>query len=59
MSPTALPCHLHGRESADLSKLQRMRDDRPWVMTNLKTGEGLDHIERFIIERGVLATARA
>jgi urease accessory protein len=27
---------------------QRMRGVRPWVMTNLKTGEGLDEVRRFI-----------
>jgi urease accessory protein len=27
---------------------QRMRGARPWVMTNLKTGEGLDQVRRFI-----------
>jgi len=37
---------------------RRMRGDRPWVMTNLKTSDGLDQVERFIVERGLLATAR-
>ena len=35
---------------------QRMRGDRPWVMTNLKTGAGTDQVERFIVERGALIT---
>jgi urease accessory protein len=38
---------------------QRMRGNRPWVMTNLKTGAGLDQVERFIVERGLLNSARA
>ena len=38
---------------------ERMRGGRPWVMTNLKSGEGLDRIERFIVERGALAAAPA
>jgi urease accessory protein len=38
---------------------QRMRGDRPWVMTNLKTGEGLDQVERFIVERGALNATTA
>jgi len=33
----------------------RMRGERPWVMTNLKTGEGLDTVVDFIAARGVLA----
>ncbi|HEU0202623.1 MAG TPA: urease accessory protein UreG [Burkholderiaceae bacterium] len=33
---------------------QRMRGQRPYVMTNLRTGEGLDNVVEFIVERGVL-----
>jgi urease accessory protein len=33
----------------------RMRGERPWVMTNLKTGEGLDTVVEFIEARGLLA----
>jgi urease accessory protein len=32
----------------------RMRGTRPWVMTNLKTGEGLDAVIDFIQQRGLL-----
>lgn len=32
----------------------RMRPDKPWVMTNLKTSEGLDEIIRFIERQGCL-----
>ncbi len=31
------------------------RKDRPFVMANMKTGEGAEEIERFILERGGLA----
>ena len=31
------------------------RHDRPFVMANMKSGEGADAIERFILERGGLA----
>ncbi|MCB1540118.1 MAG: urease accessory protein UreG [Rhodoblastus sp.] len=31
------------------------RRDRPFVMANMKSGEGADEIERFILERGGLA----
>jgi urease accessory protein len=36
---------------------RRMRGDRPFVFTNLKTGEGLDAIVRFIEERGMVMLA--
>jgi urease accessory protein len=34
---------------------RRMRGERPFVMTNMKTGKGLDRIEAFIRARGGLA----
>ncbi|HKO90236.1 MAG TPA: urease accessory protein UreG, partial [Polyangiaceae bacterium] len=33
----------------------RMRKDRPFVFTNLKTGEGLDRVVDFIVKQGALA----
>ncbi|MDE2577325.1 MAG: urease accessory protein UreG [Hyphomicrobiales bacterium] len=33
------------------------RKERPFVMTNMKSGDGVDAIERFILQRGGLATA--
>jgi urease accessory protein len=36
---------------------ERMRGARPWVMTNLKTGEGLDRVIEFIVTRGLLRAA--
>ncbi len=33
---------------------KKMRGDRPFVFTNLKTGEGLDLIDAFIIRAGML-----
>jgi urease accessory protein len=35
----------------------RMRGDRPFVMTNLKTGTGLDEVVQFIERQGVLTGA--
>jgi urease accessory protein len=38
---------------------RRMRGTRPFIMSNLKTGQGLDDIVRFIEERGGLAGSQA
>jgi urease accessory protein len=34
-----------------------MRRDRPFVMTNLKTLQGLPEVVRFIEQRGMLSSA--
>jgi urease accessory protein len=36
------------------SDTRRMRGERPWVFSNLKTGEGLDRIIAFIEREGML-----
>src|SRR5271167_2258427 len=36
---------------------RRMRGERPFVFTNLKTGQGLDVVVRFIEDRGMVALA--
>jgi len=41
------------------SDTQRMRGDKPYVFTNLKTGEGLQTIIDFVIHQGMLDTAEA
>lgn len=33
---------------------RRMRAERPFVFTNLKTGQGVDFVVQFIVERGML-----
>jgi urease accessory protein len=38
---------------------RKMRGERPFVFTNLKTGHGLETVVSFIIEKGVLGTGRA
>jgi urease accessory protein len=37
----------------------RMRVQRPFVFTNLKSGEGVDRVASFIIEKGGLARSAA
>ena len=40
---------------ADLAVMEqdtlRMRGDRPWCFTNLRTGEGLDSVEAFVLQQ--------
>ena len=40
---------------ADLAVMEHdtkcMRGDRPWCFTNLQTGEGLEHIEAFVLQQ--------
>ncbi len=38
---------------------RRMRGERPFVFSNMKTGQGLDDIVAFIRERGMLGEGRA
>jgi urease accessory protein len=38
---------------------RRMRGTRPFVFTNLKSGDGVDHIATFVIEQGGLAQSHA
>ena len=37
----------------------RMRVQRPFVFTNLKSGEGVDRVAGFVIEKGGLARSAA
>jgi urease accessory protein len=37
---------------------RRMRGERPFVFTNLKTGHGLDTVVKFVVERGMVGSAR-
>ena len=38
---------------------RRMRGERPFMFTNLKTRQGLEAITEFIIQRGMLGSGRA
>jgi urease accessory protein len=40
--------------AADTARMRPDAQRRPWVMTNLKTGEGLAEVARFIEHRGML-----
>jgi urease accessory protein len=40
------------------SDTRRMRQGRPFVFSNLRTGEGLETIARFVIQEGLLEEAR-
>jgi urease accessory protein len=37
---------------------RKMRGERPFVFTNLKTGHGVDIVVRFVIERGMVEATR-
>lgn len=38
---------------------KKMRGERPFVFTNMKTGQGLDQVIEFIVEQGMLGRAAA
>ena len=38
---------------------RKMRGERPFVFTNLKTGQGVEAIVRFVIERGMVGAAKS
>jgi urease accessory protein len=37
---------------------RKMRGERPFMFTNLKTGDGVDRVQAFIVEKGLLDVAR-
>ena len=52
---------LHARTNLEVMERDalRMRVKRPFIFTNLKSGEGVDQIAGFVIEKGGLAKSAA
>jgi urease accessory protein len=55
INKTDLAPHVGASLAVMESDARRMRGDRPFVFTNLKTGAGVDTVVEFVIERGMLA----
>ena len=55
INKTDLAPHVGASLAVMDSDARRMRGERPFVFTNLKTGEGGDAVVAFVIERGMLA----
>ena len=54
INKTDLAPHVGASLEVMASDATRMRGERPFVMTNLKSGAGLDDIVDFVVERGML-----
>ncbi len=57
INKTDLAPHVGADLSVMAADTQRMRGARPYVMTNLKTRDGLAEVVRFIETRGMLTPA--
>jgi urease accessory protein len=55
INKTDLAPHVGANLDVMASDTKRMRGERPFVMTNLKTQQGLDQVVRFIERQGLLA----
>jgi urease accessory protein len=55
INKTDLAPHVGASLPVMASDARRMRGERPFVFTNLKTGEGVDAVVAFVVERGMLA----
>ena len=59
INKTDLAPHVGASLAVMESDARRMRGERPFVFTNLKTGTGVDTVMEFVISRGMLAQPRA
>ncbi|WP_370306537.1 urease accessory protein UreG [Sinimarinibacterium flocculans] len=59
INKTDLALHVGANLDVMAHDAARMRGALPFVMTNLKTGQGVDDIIAFIVDRGMLATGAA
>ncbi len=57
INKTDLAPHVGANLDIMASDTRRMRGDKPFVMCNLKTGEGLDQIVDFLIREGLFKAA--
>lgn len=57
INKTDLAPHVGANLDIMAADTRRMRGDKPFVMCNLKTGEGLDQIVEFLIREGLFKTA--
>lgn len=57
INKTDLAEHVGASLDVMQSDTLRMRDDAPFVFTNLKTGEGIDIVCTFLVEEGLLSEA--
>lgn len=55
INKTDLAPHVGASLAVMESDARRMRGDRPFVFTNLKTGAGVDTVVEFVVDRGMLA----
>ncbi len=56
INKTDLAPHVGASLDVMAADTRRMRPNRPWVMTNLRSGDGLAEVVRFIETRGLLVT---
>ena len=54
INKTDLAPHVGASLAVMQSDAKRMRGERPFVMTNLKSGEGVQQVVDFIVSRGML-----
>ena len=54
INKTDLAPHVGASLEVMASDAKRMRGERPFVMTNLKTGEGVQQVIDFVVKRGML-----